>query len=158
MTFYADKHELFDGDVLLYRRQSPSGQIHPVWQMRIKLRGQKGYVDSKLVSLRSTFLIEINLQKGCSKLCSARCSRSHFGYPLTEVLPEVPSPRRPEDHTLTWTTPYRRKGRLRGLPLTSSSSAPAQRYQSDNLPLALGAASVSRALISASRPRKASPL
>ena len=30
----------------------------------------------------------------------------------------------------------RRKGRLRGLPLTSSSSAPAQRIQSDDLPLA----------------------
>ena len=77
MAFYGEPHALFEGSVLLYRRQSPSGQIHPVWQMRIKLRGQKGYVDSKLqdhwhsrnecnVSLRSTFLIEMNFQKGCS--------------------------------------------------------------------------------------------
>ena len=43
----------------------------------------------------------------------------------------------PRSHTLTWTT-LARKGRLRGLPLTSSSSAPAQRNQSDDLPLARG--------------------
>ena len=40
MTFYADKHELFDGDVLLYRRQqSSSGEAHPVWQMRLRSQG-----------------------------------------------------------------------------------------------------------------------
>ena len=44
----------------------------------------------------------------------------------------------PRSHTLTWTTPCGEKGRLRGLPLTFSSSAPAQRNQSDNLPLARG--------------------
>ena len=41
----------------------------------------------------------------------------------------------PRSHTLTWTT-LARKGRLRGLPLTSSSSAPAQRNQSVDCPLA----------------------
>ena len=43
------------------------------------------------------------------------------------------------DHTLTLNNSSRRKGRLRGLPLTFSSSAPAQRNQSDDLPLARGA-------------------
>ena len=42
------------------------------------------------------------------------------------------------DHTLTLNNSSRRKGRLRGLPLTFSSSAPAQRNQSDDLPLARG--------------------
>lgn len=41
MAFYADKHELFDGECLLYRRMSRSGSVHPMWQMRIKL--QTGY-------------------------------------------------------------------------------------------------------------------
>ena len=44
MTFYADKHELFDGDILLYRRQSPDGEVHPVWQARLKVAGRVGYV------------------------------------------------------------------------------------------------------------------
>ena len=43
MTFYADKPELLDGAILLYRRQSPSGEVHPVWQMRLKLVGKTGY-------------------------------------------------------------------------------------------------------------------
>ena len=44
MAFYADKHELFDGDILLYRRQSPNGDVHPVWQARLKVAGRVGYV------------------------------------------------------------------------------------------------------------------
>ena len=42
------------------------------------------------------------------------------------------------DHTLTLNNSSRRKGRLRGLPFKFSSSAPAQRNQSDDLPLARG--------------------
>ena len=43
MTFYTEKHELFDGDCLLYRRTDKTG-VNPVWQMRLKVGGLKGYV------------------------------------------------------------------------------------------------------------------
>ena len=43
MAFYADKHPLMDGAILLYRRQSKDGVIHPSWQARFKLPGRSGY-------------------------------------------------------------------------------------------------------------------
>lgn len=43
MVFYADKHELFDGECLLYRRVSGT-EIHRIWQMRLKPCGSSGYV------------------------------------------------------------------------------------------------------------------
>lgn len=41
MTFYRDQQILFDGDCLLYRR---ADNVNPVWQMRLKVDGVKGYV------------------------------------------------------------------------------------------------------------------
>lgn len=56
MTFYADKHVLFDGECLLYRRRDKSG-VNPVWQMRLKMGGVKGYVR---LSCKTT-----NYEKAC---------------------------------------------------------------------------------------------
>jgi integrase len=44
MAFYADKHELLDGAVVLYQRQSPNGDVRPTWQARLKLPGRSGYI------------------------------------------------------------------------------------------------------------------
>ena len=44
MAFYANQQLLYEGAVMLYQRQSPAGLIHPVWQMRLKLRGRTGYI------------------------------------------------------------------------------------------------------------------
>jgi len=42
--FYAEKHELLDGAILLYRRRDKSGVVAPAWQMRLKLPRRPGYV------------------------------------------------------------------------------------------------------------------
>src|SRR5688572_23725492 len=44
MAFYAYSQSLLDGAVVLYRRQSPNGEVHPTWQMRLRLPGRSGYV------------------------------------------------------------------------------------------------------------------
>lgn len=44
MTFYENKNLLFDGECLLYRRQTKSGRVNPAWQMRLKVNGIRGYV------------------------------------------------------------------------------------------------------------------
>ena len=43
VTFYANGRSFFDGGVFLYRRQSKDGLVHPIWQVRFKLPGRKGY-------------------------------------------------------------------------------------------------------------------
>ena len=42
MAFYADKHVLMDGAVVLYRRHTKGG-VAPGWQARFKLPGRSGY-------------------------------------------------------------------------------------------------------------------
>ena len=43
VTFYANGRSFFDGGVFLYQRQSKDGLVHPIWQVRFKLPGRKGY-------------------------------------------------------------------------------------------------------------------
>jgi integrase len=44
MAFYANKHVLLDGAVVLHQRQSPNGNVCPTWQARLKLPGRSGYI------------------------------------------------------------------------------------------------------------------
>ncbi|MEZ5900155.1 MAG: tyrosine-type recombinase/integrase [Hyphomicrobiaceae bacterium] len=56
MAFYADRHELFDGACLLYRRMS-RGKVHPIWQMRIKLRTGYQTLSSKTRNYENAVLV-----------------------------------------------------------------------------------------------------
>ena len=74
MAFYGEPHALFEGGVLLYRRQSSSGEVHPVWQMRLRVAGRIGYVtkscktknydDARSLAKRQLFTLQHKVENG----------------------------------------------------------------------------------------------